>query len=439
MNETIKKYENLSLKERERASVELLREIIDEIDDAVKKKGYMDTKSLINSFPMITKLVLSIKGYVTDEEYEFFTKVASKVGFEKDSKEMVEKFSSFQENISETVIGIVKQLIEYAPNIKPNVYEHLYNVAKVKGEIHDDEYDIINQFKIDRLSNHVSVEKMHISKMKSKKPLKTETVKENHVKLDNAQNLKRQASGDYDYQYEYDLIDFDPDLNQNVVVLERYDDEYRHRTIDFTKPLNSIFRGHVFFMVEDIPHISSFEVIDTQIVGGSNASWSPGFNVDNESLNYISGVWFNEVESNIEINGETFLLKALFASLYNFGFEIAYKVHHIKRYKNRDFIRVTFESTAEMRKPEENYHYIHMCRDCGHQTEIKHYLEITEDDDYMEYMSIVFPDLDFQTELTEISDISYDGIQVDLECESCNETESIDLMNPNVLYKKITY
>jgi hypothetical protein len=439
MNETTKKYKNLTLKERERASVDLLREIIDEIDDAVKKKGHMDTQSLVISFPMITKLILSIKGYVTDDEFEFFTKVASKVGFQKESKQVVENFSSLQVNISESLTDIVKQLIEYAPNIKRNLYEHLINAASIKGEIYDEEYEIINQFKQDPVASKSNNEVSHSSKETPKKKTNQVYPSDKSLKLDSEQNLKRQENGDYRYQYEYDVLDFEPVINENVLVLERYGDEYRHRTMDFLKPYNSIFRAHVYFMVEDTPNISSFEVIETQIVGGSNASWSPGFSVDSGNANYLTDVWFNEVESQIKINGKKFELKALFASTYAFGFEISYKIHHIVRRSNRDFIRVTFESVAEMRKPEETYNYIHICKDCGHHSKIKHYLEIREDDDYVETMNIVFPDLDFESEPVEVTDLSYEGIYVDLECESCYSSESIDLMNPNVLYKKISY
>lgn len=152
MEDILKSYWSMDSKELETEAIRLVREAIDSVEDALDNLGLSLDFNIVKPIEFLTKAMVGIDYDVSDLEYQLYTNVSTKLGFEVASKSDLAIINSLGDEALLTVLKNVSTLCSFTEGVYELIARYLFILGIYDGEFSEVEKTVIAYQ--DDLDNH---------------------------------------------------------------------------------------------------------------------------------------------------------------------------------------------------------------------------------------------------------------------------------------------
>jgi hypothetical protein len=147
MEDILKSYWSMDSKELETEAIRLIREVIDSIEDDLDSRGSSLDFNIAKSFEFLTKAMVGIDYDVSDLEYQFYTNISTKLGFDVATKKDLAVINALGDETLLLVLKNVSTLCSFTDNAYELIVRYLFILGIYDGEFSDIEKNVIDYWK----------------------------------------------------------------------------------------------------------------------------------------------------------------------------------------------------------------------------------------------------------------------------------------------------
>jgi len=146
MEDILKSYWSMDSKELETEAIRLIREVIDSIEDDLDSRGSSLDFNIAKSFEFLTKAMVGIDYDVSDLEYQFYTNISTKLGFDVATKKDLAVINALGDETLLLVLKNVSTLCSFTDNAYELIVRYLFILGIYDGEFSDIEKNVIDYY-----------------------------------------------------------------------------------------------------------------------------------------------------------------------------------------------------------------------------------------------------------------------------------------------------